>query len=79
MKLEKIPKRVGSKISPRAEFWEGRNTKEKKKERPMVQKENWRIWDLGIQVNEVFQGREWSLVSSTIDRSHVIDDCDCWI
>ena len=38
MKLEKIPKRVGSKISPRAEFWEGRNTKEKRKERPMVQK-----------------------------------------
>ena len=32
----------------------------------------WRIWDLGIQVNEVFQGREWSLVSSTIDRSHAM-------
>ena len=38
MKLEKIPKRVGSKISPRTEFWEGRNTKEKRKERPMIQK-----------------------------------------
>ena len=29
----------------------------------------WRIWDLGIQGNKVFQGRECSLVSSTIDRS----------
>ena len=38
MELEKIPKRVGSKLSPRAGRKEGRNTKWKKKERPMVQK-----------------------------------------
>lgn len=63
-----------SKISPRTELSERRNYKGDERWTSDAEGKIWRIWNLEIQVNKVFQGRKWSPVSDVIDRSCTNED-----